>query len=94
MSEAWLTSPNQDPSQKFELRHDRLLIAVVDHAAWCNAGRPAATSAEPRCAGRSVREARAEATCSTCRLIVSARALRLATDAAFANVARPPPRIA
>ena len=33
-----------DPLHEFELRHNRLLIAVADHVAGCNAGWSAAMS--------------------------------------------------
>jgi hypothetical protein len=42
------------PLRKLERRHCPALIVVADHVAGCNVGLPAASSAEPRCAGCSV----------------------------------------
>jgi len=40
--EAAGSTGESDPLHEFELRHNRLLIAVADHVAGCNAGWSAA----------------------------------------------------
>jgi len=46
-----------DPLHEFELRHNRLLIAVADHVAGCNAGWSAAMSCSRGVPGVVFREA-------------------------------------